>query len=265
MLAVAVVGHIEWVDFIGVSRLPQPGDIVHAHQAFARAAGGGGVVAAVLVELGAQVDFFCALGDDADGHAALEQLSQRGVRLHVAWRTQPTRRAVTMLDDRGERTIVTMGERLEPLGSDDLPWDRLAGADGVYFTAGDSAALQRARTARVLVASPRGRSALEGGPEIDALIYSRADRDESEWAVRLAGRAHLSVETHGADGGEWRGSSEGRWEAVPPPGPSRDAYGAGDSFAAGFTFSLAAGGSVAEAAALGAAAGARALTRPGTP
>jgi ribokinase len=265
MPRVAVVGHIEWVDFIAVPRLPPPGYIEHAHQAFARAAGGGGVVAAVLAELGAEVDFFCALGQDAHGQAAAAELTARGIHLHAAWRSQPTRRAVTMLDDGGERTIVTMGERLEPLGSDDLEWDRLAGAEGVYFTAGDRAALQHARAARVLVASPRGRSALEAGPELDAVVYSRADRDESHWARRLADRARLEVETQGRAGGQWSGESDGRWEAVPPPGPLRDTYGAGDSFAAGFTFSLSAGGSVAEAAALGATCGARALTRAGAP
>jgi ribokinase len=260
-----VVGHVEWVDFIAVPHLPSSGEIEHAHEAFARAAGGGGVVAAVLVELGAEVDFFCALGDDADGHRAAEELSSRGVRLHAAWRRQPTRRAVTMLDDGGERTIVTMGERLEPLGADELDWDRLARADGVYFTAGDSAALRRARAARVVVASPRGREALQSGPEIDALVYSGQDRDESRWAERLAGHARLMVETLGHAGGRWRGASEGRWDAVPLGGPLRDSYGAGDSFAAGFTHVLACGGSVVEAAALGAECGARALTRPGAP
>jgi ribokinase len=265
MPRVAVVGHVEWVDFISVPRLPGPGDIEHAQQAFARAAGGGGVVASVLAELGAEVDFFCALGEDAHGHAAAEQLSARGVHLEVAWRNRPTRRAVTMLDDQAERTIVTMGERLEPLGSDGLEWDRLKQADGVYFTAGDAAALEWARAARVVVASPRGRSALQNGPRVDALVYSGRDRDESQWARRLADWAGLLVETEGAEGGHWRGISQGRWKAAAPPGPPRDSYGCGDSFAAGFTYGLAAGESVGDAAALGARSGARELTRAGAP
>ena len=62
MARVAVVGHIEWVDFVPVDRFPVPGDVVHAGGSFARAAGGGGVVAGVLAQLGAEVDFFCALG-----------------------------------------------------------------------------------------------------------------------------------------------------------------------------------------------------------
>ncbi len=265
MPRVSVIGHVEWVEFIAVPRLPRPGEIAHADEALARAAGGGGVAASVLAELGADVDFFCAMGDDEEGHAAAEQLSRRGVRLHVAWRLQPTRRAVTMLDAAGERTIVTIGERLEPLGGDGLEWDRLGTADGVYFTAGDTAALERARAARVLVASPRGREALQNGPGVDALVYSRDDPDEHEWALRLAERARLLVETQGPEGGAWTGESSGRWEAAAPPGQLRDAYGCGDSFAAGFTHALAAGESVAEAAALGAVCGARCVTRRGAP
>jgi ribokinase len=266
MPRVAVVGHVEWVDFLVVPELPSAGEITGARLAFERAGGGGGVVASVLARMGAEVDFFCALGNDAHGHAAAEQLSRRGVRLHVAWHDHhTTRRAVTMIDPQGERTIVTTGARLEPFGSDELEWDRLASADGVYFTAGDAAALRHARAAGVVVASPRGRAALRDGPRIEALVYSGLDRDEREWAQRLADRTELLVETQGAEGGEWRGASSGRWEAVPAPGPVRDTYGCGDSFAAGFTLALSAGGSVAEAVARGAECGARALTQPGPP
>lgn len=269
-----MVGHVEWVDFVPVSHLPRPGEVLHAGEAFTRAAGGGGVVAGVVAELGAEVDFFTALGDDADGHAAAEQLTQRGVRLHVDWRSEPTRRAVTMLEDGGERTIVTIGERLDPRGADQLQWERLAAADGVYMTAGDAQALRLARRAGVVVASPRARTALavepegtepSGSPALDALVFSAADRDERSWAERAASRTRLMVATEGADGGRWWGESEGRWRSVPPPGPARDSYGCGDSFAAGFTFALAAGSTVAEAAALGARCGARCLTRAGAP
>jgi len=253
------------VDFIPVSRLPRQGEVVHAEGAFARAAGGGGVVAVVLAELGAEVDFFCALGDDPLGHAAAGQLAERGVDVHVAWRAQPTRRALTLLEHGGERTIVTLGERLEPLGADDLEWGRLDGADGVYFTAGDAAALRRARQAKLVVASPRGRATLQDGPVIDALVFSARDHDESEWARRLTARTRLLVETRGFGGGFWRGESEGSWSAAPPAGETKDAYGCGDSFAAGFTFALATGEPIAEAAALGARCGARCLARAGAP
>jgi ribokinase len=238
--------------------------VIHAEGGFLRAGGGGGVAAAALAELGAEVDFFSALGDDAAGHAALAQLEERGVRMHVAWRDEPTRRAVTLLEPGGERTIVTLGRRLEPRGADELHWDRLREAESVYFTAGDAGALERARQSRVVVASPRARSVLETGT-VDALVFSESDPDESKWAKRAASHARLLVGTEGERGGRWWGESEGRWAAAPLPGPARDAYGCGDSFAAAFTLGLGRGDSIAQAATLGAEAGARALTRVGAP
>jgi ribokinase len=267
---VGVVGHVEWVDFICVPRLPASGEVMHAGRCFTRAAGGGAVAAAVLAELGAQVDFFTSLGRDHEGEEALAQLRERGIEVHVAWRVEPTRRAVTLLEEGGGRTIITIGERLEPHGADKLEWDRLGRADGVYFTAGDGAALGRARGARVLVASPRGRDALTNGeretaPVIDALVFSVHDHDESGWAQSVGDRARLLVATEGEAGGRWWGVSEGRWSAEPPPGAVRDSYGCGDSFAAAFTYGLAAGLGVAEAAALGARWGALCLARDGAP
>jgi ribokinase len=266
MTRVAVVGHVEWVEFVQVNRLPRPGEVIHASATLTRAAGGGGVVAGVLAELGAEVDFYTALGNDGPGRASVEQLTERGVRTHVAWHREPTRRAVTLLESGGERTIVTIGSRLDPQGKQRLGWERLRGADGAYVTAGDAAALTSARAARVVVASPRARRALQGdGPTIDALVFSAHDPDERDWAERVRARARLLVATEGAAGGRWWGETDGRWAAIPPPGPIRDAYGCGDSFAAGFTLGLARGASVARAAELGALCGSRCLARAGAP
>ena len=264
MTRIGVVGHIEWVDFLPVPRFPRRGEVLHAEGGSLRAGGGGGVAAAVLAEEGTEVDFFTALGDDDAGHAARAQLEQRGVRMHVAWRAEPTRRAVTLLEPGGERTIITIGERLEPRGSDELDWERLREVESVYFTAGDAGALERARQARVVVASPRARGVLSTNT-IDALVFSESDPDESEWAERAMPHARLLVATEGERGGRWWGASEGRWKAVALPGPARDSYGCGDSFAAAFTLGLGRGDSVEQAAAMGAQAGARALTRVGAP
>ncbi len=266
MTRVAVVGHVEWVDFVSVPHLPVHGKILNADSAFACAGGGGGVAASILAELGAEVDFYCALGRDANGQAAVAQLEDRGVRVHVAWRDEPTRRAVTFLEPGGERTIVTLGDRLQPGGSDELDWERVGDVGSVYFTAGDDEALRQAHRSEFVVATPRARDVLESeGARIYALVFSEGDEDESAWAHRVASHTQLLVATEGAHGGRWWGESEGHWAAAPLPGPPRDTYGCGDSFAAAFTLGLGRGGSIADAAKLGAEAGALALTRVGVP
>jgi len=273
---VAVVGHVELVEFLVVSSLPRAGSVSHAQEAFERAGGGGGVAAGVLAELAAEVELFTALGDDPVGRRAQEQLRARGVTVHAALRDRPSRRAVTLLERGGERTIVTIGERLAPHGEDPLPWERLAEADAVYFTAGDAAALRRARQARVLVATPRAGAALAGGPRLDALIWSARDAHESELAAAVKSRARVLIATDGERGGRWwqakrpAGASdspteEGRWEAVSPPGPIHDTYGAGDAFAAAVAHALGAGCALPDAIAFGAQWGARMLTRRGAP
>jgi ribokinase len=264
--SVGVVGHVEWVEFVMLDALPIGGQVALGREAFTRAAGGGAVAAVAATELGAQVDFFCALGRDRDGDAAVSQLKERGVQTHVAWREQPTRRALGLLVDGGERAVVTIGERLEPRGEDDLPWQRLAGAGAVYFTAGDAAALLRARAAAIVVTTPRARDAFRvGGPPVDVIVFSAHDRDECAWARELSGRTRFLLATEGAAGGRWWGEAEGSWQALAPDGPIHDDYGCGDAFAAGFTLGLARGLSVAGAAELGASAGAGMLTRSGAP
>lgn len=268
MTRVAVVGHVEWVEFVHVRESPPPGGLEQATRLAEHAGGGAVVAAAVLAQLGADVEFFCALGDDERAARSERELTARGVTVHAARRTQPSRFVFTMLDDGGERTIVTVGERLQPAGNDPLPWDRLAAVDGVYFTAGDDEALARARAARRLVITPRAgdhAAGLHSAPSVDATVFSEHDTDERRWAADWEAHSALMVATDGAAGGRWWGASTGRWAPVPPPGPIRDSYGCGDSFAAGLTFGLASGGSIEEATAIGARCGAEMLTRVGAP
>ena len=268
--AVATVGHVEWVEFLRVERMPAAGEIAHGGDRFEEPGGGGAVAAVQLARLAGMADLFTALGDDELGHRAVERLRELGVAVHVAWRDAPTRRAMTLLDGDGERTIVTVGERLAPCGEDDLPWARLDGADAVYFTAGDEPALRAARAARVLVATSRAGPVLGAGVPLDALVLSARDADESRAAERLAGGAPggapgLTVLTEGVHGGSYRrrGGGEGRWAPAATPGPVADSYGCGDSFAAGVAFGLAAGDAVDAALHLGARCGAACLTGRG--
>jgi ribokinase len=263
---IAVIGHVEWVDFLRVGHLPVRDEVQRAERETTHAGGGAVVAAAVLAELGAEVDFFGAVGSDATGDDAAAELAARGITVHADRRPGPTRQVITLLDHDGERTIITLGERMQPRGDDDLGWDRLDGVAGVYFTAGDLGAIRRARGAPVLVATPRIRERLEEQDiTLDALVFSASDEAETRWAEQLEPHARLMVASEGSAGGRWWGESTGRWTAVAPPGPVRDSYGCGDAFAAGFTYGLALGHTVPDAARVGAECGAEMLTRVGAP
>lgn len=277
MIRVAVVGHVEWVDFVLAERLPAPGAIAGARAAWEAPAGGGAMAAYALKSLIGEVRFFCAVGDDARGDATVAGLRAAGIDVRAARRDRPQRRTLTWLTADRERTITTLGPVMEPSGGDALGWDALAGYDGVVLFGGDAAAARAARAAKVLVATARTRAALlEAAVEVDALVGSRNDPSEPlDEALLAAARPRWVVETDGARGGRWRegraagGASPvceaaalagaGAWDAAPLPGPPVDAFGCGDAFAAALMAALAAGRSIADACALGAQVGAAVL------
>jgi ribokinase len=265
-IRVAVVGHVEWLDFALVERVPAAGEIVTATEAFELPAGGGAVAAVQLRKLAGAALFLTALGDDERARLAAAELREtHRLELCAAVRRRPQRRAFTHLDAAAERTITVLGDRLVPHGEDPLPWDRLAQADGVYLTGGDGAATRAARATRVLVATTRAAAALLAGEVVpDVLVAS--GRDEKERAgLEALPAPRFTVLTDGARGGRWHGADggEGTWPAARLPGPPVDAYGCGDSFAAGLTYGLAAGMELSEALALAARCGAHCLTGRG--
>jgi ribokinase len=262
----AVVGHVEWVDFLRVAHVPVPGEIVQAERSWDEAAGGGAVAAVQLAKLAGGALFFTALGSDELGARSEAQLAGQGVELEAARRDRPQRRAITFLDGQGERTIATLGPRLVASGDDELPWERLGRIDGLYFTGGEAGALRAARAARTLVATPRAGDALRGsGVTLDALVRSGEDAGELEDPKQLGSRVRWVVTTHGAEGGTYSGEEgrSGSFRAAPLPGPIADTYGAGDSFAAGLTFGLGSGMDIDAALELAARCGAGVLTAPG--
>jgi ribokinase len=263
---VAVVGHVEWIEFVRGDHVPAAGEIVHAHDSFEEPAGGGAVAAVQLARLAGGSTFFTALGEDELARRTRTRLAELGVTARDATREGPTRRGLTFLDARGERTIITIGERLAPRRRDQLDWDELHQSDGVYLTAADAEAVHAARSAGVLVASPRaGRVLHEAGVRLDALVYSDLDEFETAFARALDPPPTLLVATRGAEGGRYETAQgrEGRWAAAPLPDPIVDTYGAGDSFAAALTFGLAQGREPDDALDLAARAGAACLTGRG--
>lgn len=261
----AVVGHVEWVTFAQVAEVPRSGEIVHATGSWEMPAGGGAGAAVQLAKLTGDCLFITALGNDELGRRAATELEALGVTVAAVTRPVPTRRAFTHVDATGERTITVLGERLSPNGDDDLPWERLAEIDALYFTAGDVAALKAAREARTVVATSRAGSALSAGVRLDALTGSALDPAEAYRRGDLDPEPALIVRTEGAAGGSFEtdAGDSVRFDAPPLPGDVADRYGAGDSFAAGLAFALARGDDAAAAVGLAARCGAAVLTGRG--
>jgi ribokinase len=262
-MKVAVVGHVEWCQFVRVDRFPGRGEIAHGSEWWEEPAGGGAVAAVQLARLAGECLFLTAVGDDALGRRARATLEREGVQVHAAVREESTRRAVVFVDGDGERTITVLGDKLVPRRSDrTLPWGDLEGADAVFFVSGDAEAVRAARRARVLTATPRELDVLrEARVVLDALVGSGEDAGERFRPGDLDPAPRLAVATAGHLGG-WT-QPGGPYRAVDPPSRRVDAYGAGDSFAAGLTYALAAGEDREEALALAARCGALALTRRG--
>src|SRR6266542_1378352 len=219
-MRVAVIGHVEWVEFVRVESVPRPGDIVHALETWDEAAGGGAVAAVQLARLAGACTLFTSFGADELGRRARLQLAEQGVTVRAMADPSPQRRAVVFVDDVGERTITVLGDKLVPSGGDSrLPWQELEGADAAFFVSGDAESVHAARRPRIVVTTsgPLGGWVQPGGPFRPASL----------------------------------------------PGPVVDAYGCGDSFAAGLTFALARGDSIEEAVALGARCGAAVMTGRG--
>jgi ribokinase len=261
-MRVGVVGHVECVEFLRVPQVPSPGDIVQSTESWAEPAGGGAVAAVVLSHLAGEATLFTVLGDDEVGHRAKDELTRLGLRVECAFRAEPQRRAVTLVDDAHERTITLIGGKLRPRIDDPLPWGELAGFDAIYFTAGEPEVVRAARQARILVATARELDYLRPAHvPIDVLVSSGTDPAE-HYGGGLEPAPSMIVRTRGSSGGSYD-PGDHAWRPATPPGKIVDAYGAGDSFAAGLTFALAKGVSHQEALEVAAQSGAAALTRRG--
>lgn len=251
------------MEFVPVESVPRRGEIVHADESWEQAAGGGSVAAVQLAKLAESVDFFTALGNDEHAERARVELGARGVTVHATAVEAPQRSGFTLVDSSGERTITTIGRKLHPRGHDDsLPWHELARCDAVYFCAGDADALVLARRARVLVATARELAILrQASVELDGLVASAKDDAERYQPGQLDPEPRLVVTTSGGLGG-WA-QPGGPYKAAPLPPDPADAYGAGDCFAAGLAFALAAGLVGIEALDFASRCGAGALAGPG--
>ena len=246
-LKFAVIGHIEWINFIEVDQLPKPGLISHSKKSQEYPAGGGSVISKRLRELtNNEVHFFTALGNDFYGNQCLKILENMGIKLHVAWRDEPTRKGFSLIDSEGERSITIVGNRLAPTHKDNFDWSILNDMDGIFITAADKEIFHKSRIAKTLCTTPRvGLNIInESGIFLDGLIGSNLDPGEVFSLNELRLIPKFVIKTEGENGGiVFPG---GRYKAFDNNKNKVDSYGCGDSFAAGILFGLSSGWDIKE-------------------
>ena len=238
-LKFAVIGHIEWINFIKVDQLPKPGLISHSKKSLEYPAGGGSVIAKKLRELThSDVHFFTALGNDFYGNKCLNILQNMGIKLHVAWRDKATRKGFSVIDSQGERSITIIGDRLAPTHKDNLDWNILNEMDGIFITAADKEIFKKSRIAKTLCTTPRvGLNIInESRMFLDCLIGSNLDPGEVFSLNELIVKPKFVIKTEGENGGII--FPGGRYKAIENKRKKVDSYGCGDSFAAGILYGL---------------------------
>ena len=239
-LNLAVIGHVEWINFLKVDQLPIPGVISHSKKSHEYPAGGGSIIAKTLSELNSnQIHFFTALGNDDYGEKCFKILSSMGIKLHVAWRNKPTRRGFSLIDSQGERAITVIGERLAPNCKDNLDWEILKKMDGIFITASDSEIFKLSRSAPILCTTPRvGLDTInKSNVLLDGLIGSNLDPGEVFSLSELSLQPKYTIKTEGEKGGII--FPGGRYKAFKNKKLKVDSYGCGDSFAAGIIYGMA--------------------------
>ena len=264
---IAVVGSVNLDHVATVETRPDPGETVRARQYREFSGGKGGNQAIAAARLGHAVSIVGATGEDAAGDLVRRSLSTEGVditNLEVL-SDEPTGRALVVVDDAAENSIVVVGGANALLSADHV--DRAA---DVLRDAAVVVAQLEIRPETVLAAArlARGLFILNAAPArhlddellalVDVLVVNEGEfevvagfaaTDDPETAARLAaGAATRSVViTLGADGAlVW---SDQRLTAVPAPAVTVvDTTGAGDTFVGALADALARGQSLLDAA-----------------
>jgi ribokinase len=250
-----------------VTALPRPGDQIRAEPLGWRLGGGSANIACGLAAAGHEVELIGAVGTDTMADELLTELEQRGVRTHGCIRMPgPSARALILLDEHGERTILILGGEKWP---EPLPLRGLPPASGVACVYVESYGLFPTTIAdrfpaALLVATPPA----HGNSTWPADVIVGSERQyqpnglvspyESARAVAQS-RLRFVVVTRGARGADAYGPHGCCHHVEGKTARQVDATGAGDAFAAGLIAALLAEHGIQAALERGAAQGAAAV------
>ena len=259
---VVVVGSINVDEVIGVATLPAPGETVLGWERATGLGGKGANQAVAAAVAGGEVALIGAVGADAHGAAALEQLAKHGVDTSMVATLEETAsgRALVILSEEGENEIIVIGGANQAMDERALSRDALRDA-AVMVVQGEvppkvnQAALRMAAELGVravvnlapvqdlgghlATADPLVVNEIEAGQLIGAEL--RSAQDVVDAAPDLRGLARSAVVTLGASGAVL--ITPDAIDHIPAPRPERvrDTTGAGDAVAGVLATALAQG------------------------
>ena len=259
---VVVVGSINVDEVIGVATLPAPGETVLGWERATGLGGKGANQAVAAAVAGGEVALIGAVGADAHGAAALEQLAKHGVDTSMVATLEETAsgRALVILSEDGENEIIVIGGANQAMDERALSRDELRDA-AVMVVQGEvppkvnQAALRMAAELGVravvnlapvqdlgghlATADPLVVNEIEAGQLIGAEL--RSAQDVVDAAPDLRGLARSAVVTLGASGAVL--ITPDAIDHIPAPRPERvrDTTGAGDAVAGVLATALAQG------------------------
>jgi len=268
VVRVAVVGYVEWTEYVTLDDVPRPGWRLRSRGVLEAPGASASVVAVQLAKLGARAELFTTLAKDPNAERMARFFAEQGVEVHAAERPGIQPRSLALLDlGANERSLIAFDRANEPALADRLPWERLDDADSIVFTGGDRPLLERVRAATelLIVHALAAEMLVEAGVEAELIVGSGRDDEETRRLRRAGRQARLVVETKAEAGGRFvaRDAAGGAWSAIELPGPAVDSCGCGANFLAGVAFALAAGESIESALETGARCGASCLTGQG--
>lgn len=218
-----------------------------------RRGGSAANVAVAVAGLGHAARLIAQVGDDAAGRALIGEVQASGVDVSAIRAAGTTGTIVVLVDDTGERTMLTDRRSSTSLTEPDSRW--LDGVELLHVPLYSLASGEIARTAGTIVAAARSRAIpvsldLSSVAVIDelgadgarllveqaapAVVFANADEARAlgiasaiAGAITVVKRGPAPATVHTPDG---------RSVDVPPPTPiaASDLTGAGDAFAAGF-------------------------------
>lgn len=255
-----------------------------------RGGGSAANTAAGLAALGVEVTMVTQIGDDELGERWVDELAEAGVEVVLMEPRTPgaTGRSLILVDERGERTMVTALGVAHSLVTEDLPLALLGTAkvcfvEGYLLDAAPTGLFERLAAVRglgtrvaltlgdqLLVDRHRERLQRALGHDVDVVLGNGAE------AAQLIRRQALSaiveeLQTRGVEGALTLGSegavvfdrTQAIHEAPPLAVEVVDTTGAGDHFAAGYLAAFVVGASLRERALLGNLLGGLVVSQPG--